>query len=88
MARVSTDDPMLEVSVFCLECGEPAIGSPIGWRAFLGGGFDGDPVEVGVYCPACSSREFGNEEFGLAPSADARQTRPAGLRFGLPRIQT
>ena len=43
----------------CLECGAVADEFVRGWRAYVGGGFDeDDPVEVGIYCPACSQREF------------------------------
>jgi len=40
--------------VRCTECDTPARGPATSWRAYLTGGFDGEPVEVVVYCPACS----------------------------------
>lgn len=45
--------------VRCTECGELASGLATGWRAYLAGGFDDDPVEVIVFCPACVVRELG-----------------------------
>ncbi|MGE5691348.1 MAG: hypothetical protein ACM33B_12405 [Pseudomonadota bacterium] len=42
----------------CLECGTEAEGSAPGWRALIGGGYEGEPLEVGVYCPRCAAREF------------------------------
>ena len=43
----------------CLECGAVSDEDARGWRAYIGGGFDDDdPLEVGIYCPACSEREF------------------------------
>jgi hypothetical protein len=42
----------------CLECGAVSDERARGWRAYVGGGYDDDPVEVGIFCPACSEREF------------------------------
>ena len=28
-----------------------------GWRAFVVGGYDGDDVEIVVFCPDCAERE-------------------------------
>ena len=42
----------------CLECGTRSDEQARGWRAYIGGGHDDDPVEVGVYCPDCAAREF------------------------------
>jgi hypothetical protein len=52
-------DPMLDVSVFCVECGCPALDRPDGWVACIGGGIDGEPIELAAYCPVCAGREFG-----------------------------
>ncbi len=52
-------DPMLDVSVFCVECGRPALDRPDGWLACIGGGIDDEPIELAAYCPACAAREFG-----------------------------
>jgi hypothetical protein len=43
----------------CLECGCVSRGAARGWRAIIGGGYEGEPLAVGVYCPACALREFG-----------------------------
>src|SRR5690348_4597731 len=44
--------------VECVECGEVAEGSADGWKAYLGGGFEGLPLEVAAFCPTCAAREF------------------------------
>jgi hypothetical protein len=41
----------------CIECGGRSPAGAEGWKAYLDG-FGGDE-EVGVYCPDCSDREFG-----------------------------
>jgi hypothetical protein len=43
----------------CVECGGVAGGSAAGWKAYIGGGFDGEPLEVITYCPSCALRECG-----------------------------
>jgi len=45
----------------CLECGKASSGSARGWRALLGGGYEGEDPEIGVYCPDCFGREFGDD---------------------------
>ena len=47
----------------CAECGRETIAAEKGWRAVLAGGVE-DELEVGVYCPACAEREFGEDEAG------------------------
>jgi hypothetical protein len=42
----------------CVECGELAEGAAVGWKAYLGGGFEGVPLEVAAFCPECATREF------------------------------
>ena len=42
----------------CVECETVSDEGARGWRAYLGGGFDGDELEVGTYCPACAAAEF------------------------------
>lgn len=58
-----TDRPNITTSdtarLTCLECGARSDNHARGWRAVMGGGFEGEPVEVGVYCPDCAEREFG-----------------------------
>jgi hypothetical protein len=44
----------------CLECGCQADPRARGWRALIGGGYEGEPREVGVFCPECAAREFGD----------------------------
>ena len=43
----------------CLECGEEADEAAEGWKALLGGGYEGEPREIGIFCPDCAEREFG-----------------------------
>jgi hypothetical protein len=45
----------------CIECETVSDERARGWRAYVGGGFDGDEVEVGTYCPACAEAEFGTD---------------------------
>jgi hypothetical protein len=47
----------------CLECGAVADEFAPGWRAYVGGAFADDDaaVVIGIYCPACSQREFEGE---------------------------
>jgi len=44
--------------VRCIECRKLASGTAIGWKTYLAGGFEDEPVEV-VYGPLCAFREFG-----------------------------
>lgn len=46
--------------VQCVECHRPADGPAHDWKAYLGGGYEGEPVEVVIYCPECSERECGD----------------------------
>jgi hypothetical protein len=48
-------------AVRCVEC-HLVADTANGWKAYLGGGFEGEPVEVVVYCPACADREVGTAE--------------------------
>jgi hypothetical protein len=48
-------------AVRCVEC-DLVAETAFGWKACLGGGFEGEPVEVVVYCPACAEREVGETE--------------------------
>jgi len=43
----------------CLECGKSSDREARGWKALVGGGFEDEPVEVGIFCPECAAREFG-----------------------------
>jgi hypothetical protein len=45
----------------CVECAALPEGAAIGWRPYISGGFEGEPLEVGVYCPYCAAREFADE---------------------------
>lgn len=45
----------------CLECGARSDEHARGWRAYIGGGFDNGPVEVGAFCPDCAAREFDSD---------------------------
>ena len=44
----------------CEECGTHAIGDAWGWRGYrIDDPEDGDPPEIGFFCPDCAYREFG-----------------------------
>jgi DNA-directed RNA polymerase subunit RPC12/RpoP len=44
----------------CVDCGAEADELATGWRAYRAGDLDEDEVvEVLMYCPDCSEREFG-----------------------------
>jgi hypothetical protein len=43
----------------CVECETVSDERARGWKAYVGGGYDGDEVEVGTYCPSCAEAEFG-----------------------------
>jgi hypothetical protein len=68
-AKVRADEagmePTMELQVatrrlVCVECQTESDERARGWRAYVGGGFDGDEVEVGTYCPPCAEDEFGS----------------------------
>ena len=44
-------------AVTCSECGAAAREGAEGWCAFVVGGYDGDDVEIVVFCPDCAERE-------------------------------
>jgi len=44
----------------CGECGETAVGSARGWRAYLCDVDDDGENEVLCYCPRCAEQEFGS----------------------------
>jgi hypothetical protein len=48
------------VALRCLGCERSATDEASGWKAYIGGGYEGDPIEVGVFCPDCAAREFGD----------------------------
>jgi hypothetical protein len=60
-------DPRVAGTLFCLECGEPARGTASGWRAYIIGGFEGEPLEVVVYCPSCRERALDDDLMLPAP---------------------
>jgi hypothetical protein len=57
--------PMLEAktdaapALRCAECGIQAEDDASDWKAYIGGGFEGEPLEVAVFCPTCTAVEFG-----------------------------
>jgi hypothetical protein len=54
--------PRTAARLQCLECSAISDESARGWRAYVGGGEEpDDPVEVGIYCPSCSQREFASD---------------------------
>ena len=44
----------------CVECGLAASTTAHGWKAYIGGGYEGEPLEVVIYCPQCNQRECGS----------------------------
>ena len=44
-------------TIRCVECDTAAHGTADGWRAYLSGGFEGEPLEVAVFCPGCAAYE-------------------------------
>jgi hypothetical protein len=44
----------------CAECGLLAEEDAPDWKAYLGGGFDGEPLELAAFCPSCAAVEFGD----------------------------
>jgi hypothetical protein len=47
-------------AVRCAECGAVAHGIPVGWQAYLAGGYEDEPIEIVTYCPVCAERETGD----------------------------
>jgi hypothetical protein len=47
----------------CAECGVATDRSERGWRAWLTAEENVEPVEAVVFCPGCSDREFGEDEW-------------------------
>ena len=44
----------------CEECSAEAIAGAWGWRGYrIDDPEDGDPPEIGFFCPDCAYREFG-----------------------------
>jgi hypothetical protein len=56
MVPQTVSAPPRRRDVRCVECALTAD-TTAGWKAFLTGGFDDEPVEIVVYCPACAERE-------------------------------
>jgi hypothetical protein len=52
--------PLYRSEVRCAEC-EVVADTAAGWKAYLSGGFEGEPVQVVVFCPACAEREFAEQ---------------------------
>lgn len=48
-------------TIRCVECDTAADGTAEGWKAYLGGGFEGEPLEVVVFCPGCAAYEFSDD---------------------------
>lgn len=61
MARSqSSQTPSTSEAVRCVECDVLASGSADGWKAYISGGFEDEPLEVVIYCPTCAAQEFGS----------------------------
>ena len=56
--KLATAPPFADTVVRCVEC-DLRADTAAGWKAYLSGGFEGEPVEVVVYCPDCADREAG-----------------------------
>jgi len=52
-ARGAAERPVLR----CAECAAEATGLAKAWHAFISGGFEGEPLGIGVFCPDCAKRE-------------------------------
>ena len=63
-------------AVTCSECGAAARDGD-GWRAFVVGGYEGEDVEIVVFCPGCAEREVGSGQSRSTRSASGRATRRA-----------
>ena len=59
--RPHTASQQEAIRLKCLECGAESDESARGWRAYVGGDVDGEPIAFGIYCPACAAREFGSD---------------------------
>jgi DNA-directed RNA polymerase subunit RPC12/RpoP len=51
------DDPVTVTPPTCVNCGRPWIDAASRWRSYLD-----DEGEQRLYCPECSSREFGDDD--------------------------
>jgi hypothetical protein len=51
--------PQMVGRLECLACTREADDDARHWRAYIGGGYEGDGVIVGIFCPECAEREFG-----------------------------
>ena len=56
MLEVTTD---VAPALRCAECGVPAEEDAADWKAYIGGGFEEEPLQVAVFCPTCAAVEFG-----------------------------
>jgi hypothetical protein len=61
---VASETAQAERTIQCVECGEVAKIPAKGWKAYLGGGFEGLPLEVAAFCPACAVHELGDTSPG------------------------
>jgi hypothetical protein len=50
-------DATLQDQLRCINCGVAAEGTATGWKAYISGGFEDEPLEVAVFCPLCALRE-------------------------------
>ncbi len=44
----------------CLACERLSDGRARGWKAYVAGGYHAEEVVVGLFCPECAHREFGD----------------------------
>lgn len=44
----------------CAQCGAQPRGDTTGWEPYLSGGYEDEPVELGVFCPVCAMNEIGD----------------------------
>ena len=56
MLEMTTD---VAPALRCAECDVLAEEDAPDWKAYIGGGVDGEPLQVGVFCPTCAAVEFG-----------------------------
>jgi hypothetical protein len=56
----TTDKTTPRAGIRCAECGAEPLGDTAGWEPYISGGYEGEPVELGVFCPVCALSEIGD----------------------------
>lgn len=50
-------DNVITDGLRCTECGTVADGLADGWHAYVAGGFEGEELTLGAFCPDCARQE-------------------------------